>query len=206
MGSDSRLHEAIGQIVVWWANLEATLDQGIRLLNDYGRLTGEAPDDEQVSSSRQFDRNRKHWKKAFRRIDLSAGQYDCDTCKTAAELDRHRQLRDLLVHGRPSMVPFSDADMVTFTMERAAKNAYFQASLKYKRQELERRGMSPAAVRVGLRQFMTVTNEILIPFSEISASLEYLPHLNSNVREAHLDLNRMISHKLNERLGEGPWS
>lgn len=63
--------------------------------------------------------------------------------------------------------------------------------------------MSARALKFGLRKFMASTGELLIPFADIRASVDYLPTLRSDVVEAHLDLNRMISDQINQRLGEG---
>lgn len=207
MRDNSHLHQVIGKLVVQWASIENTLDSGIILLGQFERFgsprTEATSPSDQFSASRQFERVRKQWKERFAAIDLSGGLYACDTGRTASELKRHRHLRDLLVHGGPSRDPFTEDDLVGLRMSTAAKSAFFQASVRYKHKELASRGMNPRTLKFGLREFMASTGELLIPLSEIIKSSEHLPGLHSQVTDAHLDLNRLISDKLNKRFGEG---
>lgn len=201
MRSDTLLHEAIGKLTVEWAHLESRLDHGIALLNEYRRAGGDygQPDGRPVSASYQFERARKLWKEEFAAIDLSGGQYACDTGKTAGDLRKHRHLRDLLVHGAPHRMPFTEDDLIQVRMSTAAKSNYFQASVSYKIREMRRAGVTSKRLKADLREFMARTGEVLIPFDEVLHSMKILPLISAAVSEAHLDLNRLIGDRLRQR-------
>lgn len=197
MDRDTELYILIGRIAVGWAQIERRIDGGVWPLDLYEQLFPPPPNDKKpagvASASRQFERVRKEWRDRFARIDLGSGLYACNTAKTAADLKRHRHLRDILVHGAPSIRPFMEGDLVGVTMDSGAKSAFFQASVQLKRKEMLRKGMSPRALRHGLREFMAQTGELLIPLADIRQSADHLRQLDSEISEAHMDLHRIVS-------------